>query len=40
LANIPDRLNLTAMYGGITENFSEEIPAIPGVGANGFVIEI
>ena len=38
IGTIPDRLNLTATSGGITETFSEEIPAIPGIGSNGFAI--
>ena len=38
IGTIPDRLNFTATSGGITETFSEEIPAIPGIGSNGFVI--
>ncbi|MDC1394125.1 hypothetical protein N8340_05590 [Flavobacteriaceae bacterium] len=33
-------LNLKLGYktGGITETFSEDIPAIPGIGTNGFAI--
>ena len=38
IGTIPDRLNFTATSGGITETFSEEIPAIPGIGSNGFAI--
>lgn len=38
IGTIPDRLNFTATSGGITESFSEEIPAIPGIGSNGFAI--
>ena len=38
IGTIPDRLNFTATSGGITETFSEEIPAIPGIGSNGFGI--
>ena len=38
IGTIPDRLNFTATSGGITETFSEEIPAILGIGSNGFAI--
>ena len=38
IGTIPDRLNFTATSGGITETFSEEIPAIIGIGSNGFAI--
>ena len=38
IGTIPDKLNFTATSGGITDSFSEEIPAIPGVGSNGFAI--
>lgn len=38
IGTIPDRLNFTATSGGITESFSEEIPAILGIGSNGFAI--
>lgn len=38
MGTIPDRLNFTATSGGITESFSEEIPAIPGLNANGLLI--
>ena len=38
IGTIPDRLNFTATSGGITETFSEEIPAIHGIGSNGFAI--
>ncbi|MDB9795633.1 hypothetical protein OAB76_03230 [Flavobacteriaceae bacterium] len=38
IGTVPDRLNFTATSGGITETFSEEIPAIPGIGSNGFAI--
>ena len=38
IGTIPDRLNFTATSGGITETFSEEITAIPGIGSNGFAI--
>ena len=38
IGTIPDRLNFTATSGGIIETFSEEIPAIPGIGSNGFAI--
>ena len=38
IGTIPDRLNFTATSGGITETFSEESPAIPGIGSNGFAI--
>ncbi|MDB4437904.1 hypothetical protein OAC27_02555 [Flavobacteriaceae bacterium] len=38
IGTIPDALNFTATSGGITETFSEDIPAIPGIGTNGFAI--
>ena len=38
IGTIPDRLNFTATSGGITETFSEEIPAIIGIGSSGFAI--
>jgi hypothetical protein len=38
MGTIPDRINFTATSGGITESFSEEIPAIPGLNANGLLI--
>ena len=38
LGDIPDAINFTATSNGITENFSEEIPAIPGLGQGGILI--
>ena len=38
IGTIPDALNFIATSGGITETFSEDIPAIPSIGTNGFSI--
>jgi len=38
MGTIPDAVNFTATLNGITETFSEDIPAIPGLGASGVLI--
>ena len=38
LGSIPDQLTFTATSQGITEQFTEDIPAIPGIGTNGLLI--
>ena len=38
LGDIPDSIDFTATVDGITENFSEEIPPIPGLGQSGLLI--
>jgi len=38
IGSIPDQLSFTATSNGITEQFTEEIPAIPGIGTNGLLI--
>lgn len=38
LGSIPDELIFTATSQGITEEFTEDIPAIPGIGTNGLLI--
>jgi len=38
IGDVPNELNFTATSSGITENFTEEIPAIPGLGTSGVLI--
>ena len=38
IGTIPERLNFTATSNGITGSFSEEIPSIPGLSAEGLLI--
>jgi hypothetical protein len=38
LGTVPDQIQFTATSQGITETFTEDIPAIPGVSTTGFAI--
>ena len=38
IGDVPSELNFSATSSGITQNFSEEIPAIPGLGTSGVLI--
>jgi len=38
LGTIPSELNFTATSSGITESFTEDIPTLPGLGANGIIL--
>ena len=38
MGSIPDSIEFTATSNGITESFSEEIPAIPGLSSDGILI--
>lgn len=38
VGEIPKELNFTAQSNGITESFTEEIPALPGIGSNGILL--
>ncbi|MDA9572467.1 hypothetical protein N9R44_03775, partial [Flavobacteriaceae bacterium] len=38
VGSIPDALDFTATFEGITQSFSEAIPPIPGLGSEGVLI--
>ena len=38
LGTVPDAIKFTAMSNGITEEFTKDIPAIPGITSNGILL--